>query len=292
MNVTSLIKTLVINGAFAAAGYYVHKNAVPGEIAWKIAGVALTVAWLARIAVRLTAGYKKVKAKAGGTVSLKNIDQVGAATLPDWMLGYYNTEKKIYRHAWRALTFAPIHAQGGFSTYVPPANGIKAVLLSIVLAVLGAWGATSLLASLGSGTTGVIGAVALVALSVYLIAWIIGDWRASKEGAHQLVDGALQLKLGVRSAVTVPLDAIACCTVSEVPATTGTADDAAVLKLSATASTNVLIELRSHQNLSITRFGYPVSMNTRQIALQLANPHEFIEAITQKLQASDERLSA
>jgi hypothetical protein len=291
MNVTSLIKVLVINGLFAAAGYYIHQNAVPGAIGWKIAGVSLTVAWLARLVIRLNIKYKKIKAKAGGTVSLKNIDQVGAATLPDWMLGYYNTEKKIYKHAWRALTFAPVRTQGEFSTYVPPANGIKSALLSVILAVLSAWGATCLLALLGSGTTGVISAVTCVALCVYLIAWIIGDWRATKEVAHQLVEGALQLNLGVRSAVTVPLDAIARCTVSDAAATAGTADDAA-LKLSVTTSSNVLMELYFPQELAVTRFGYPVSMSTRQIALQLVNPHEFVETITRQLQPGKDLLSA
>lgn len=288
---TSLIKFIIINGLFLAAGYYIYNNAVPGEMSWKIAGGVLTTVWVLRLYFAVTGKLKTIKERTGGDISVKNIDAVGAAALPDWMVGYYDIEKKIYKYSWRVVTFAKVQAQPGFATHVPLANGIKALVYTAVICGLCAWGAVALMAWLGSGVTGILSAVGMGLLAIYLGAWILGDWRATKEHRHVIGDDALQLRMGVRSAASIPLDAIARCVVLTDPAALATGADAP-LRISASSSANVLVELASKQPIAITRFGYPVPTSASQVALQLEHPHEFVVTLTQKLQARSAELAA
>lgn len=281
---TSLIKFIIINGLFLAAGYYIYQNAVPGEMSWKIAGGVLTTVWVLRLYFAVTGKLKIIKEKTGGDISVKNIDAVGAAALPDWMGGYYDIEKKIYKYSWRVVTFARIEPQPGFATHVPAANGVKALVYTAIVCGLCAWGAVALMAWLGTGVSGILSAIGMGLLAVYLGAWLLGDWRATREHRHVIADDALQLRLGVRSAASIPLDAIARCVVLTDPAALATGADAP-LRISASASANVLVELASKQPIAITRFGYPIPTSAAQVALQLENPHEFVVTLNQKLQA-------
>lgn len=286
MKIISLIKSVVVYGCFIGAGYYIHKNAVPGEISWKIAGAILTVAWVARVTLSLTSSYRKAQAKMGRPISMKNIGEASTATMPDWLLGYYNTEKKIYRFAWRALRFASRDETEGFLVRVPRANGIRAALLAGIVVSFGVWAAFGLVEWLGTGSSGIITAVVAAGLALYVAIWILGDWRATTEYRHRIYDSTVELNLGVRRSVTIPLGAIARC---------GAAGNAypvqpvvpggTTLDMSLGTSPSVLLELLGTPEFAITRFGYPIPASISVIALTPVDADGFIAAVSRKLHA-------
>lgn len=288
VNIAPLIKSVITYGFLIGAGYYVHQHAVPGEISWKIASAGLTILWVVRVIHATITGYRKTRKKIGGAISMENIGQVGTAIMPDWTLGYYNTEKNIYKHAWRVMKFEPINADGGFSTFVPRANGVKVMLLSVMAVALLAWSINAVLAWLGTSSGGIIGAMVLVALAAYMVAWLTGDWRATREIQHRIGDRELQLNLGVRSAVTIPLSDIErCAAIPKARVSIGNGEGNAPLRMTVSGSCNVLVELFSKQDIVVTRFGYPFPVNTSAIALHLVDPAKFVDMLTKKLQARE-----
>lgn len=275
MNFTSTLRFLIINGLFLYAAYYIKTNAVPGEIRWTVAAVVLTVWWAARLIFAGVNKYKAVKEKTKGDISLKNIDQVGAATIPEWLLGYYETEKKMYLYFWRTLTFAPVKASAGYRNQIPASHAIKAVLKSAVAIGLCAWGGKALLDWLGTGTSGIVSAVTMGLLALYLLVWILGDWRGMRDIGQQLGAQTLDLSLGVRGEVSLPLSSIASMRVtSGVPAA-----GSAVLMLSGASDANVLVELHEEQELKVLRYGYPAPVRAAAIALKLEKPQAFIDSL-------------
>ena len=117
----------------------------------------------------------------------------------------------------------------------------------------------------------------LTATSVLTIAWLAADYQALGRGMLRIDVDSLDLRVGRRSAVRVPLSAVATVVRSpwrEVPAI-GTPDSRDYRNLMKPATPNVLVTLVAP---TMIRFPGGVVRQVRRLGLRLDDPAGFIAA--------------
>lgn len=273
---SKVLKKLAVGAIVVGAGYYIKSQAQTGDPLWTAAGWLLFALVVVRVGLALKRGAAIVRAKAASGVSLENVDVLATEMMPAQMRGYWQAEKTIYAAFWRAITLRSVNPSGTFALARGPRGMTIAAGWLLLVAILGPVLTMALLVAMPASWPQWPTEAGVALLALYAAIWVIGDRRALREGGHTVGNGALTLRLGVRSQASVAVADIARC------APFGTASagpEAQVWQVSPGEVANVLVELHAVMRIDAVWFGYPRALDKRFIALYVDQPDAFIAAL-------------
>lgn len=283
-NKTRFIKNLLIAVLVLSAGWFIRQQNVGAHhVGWTVAMWALGALVVVRIGLALRRGHKLVREHASSGVSLKSVDQITTASMPESMRGAYGLEKRMYAAAWRALTGKPLLRIAEFSVDGGPRSARMLTLASLALVAISG-GAVLAGVQLGLGLRGLLilgGATLFIAL--YLGAWLIGSRRILHESGHDISLDFLSLDVGLRASAVLPMAAVLRAHSADI---LGVLEPDDVWTLAPFDAPNVLVELDGLVDIDAKRFGYPTHMRKRFIALYVDEPSRFIAAVAHALPGS------
>jgi hypothetical protein len=279
-----LIKNVVFAVVIVTAGIVIRQqNEGAHHPGWTIALWALSAWVVLRIGLGLKRGHALLREHAADGLSLKSVDNITTASMPESVRGAYGLEKRMYAAAWRALTRKPVPRRAEFSVSAGARSASMLRLGVAAVLALSAAGALALVQADLSTRTLVLLCTGLGFLALYLLAWLIGSRRLLHESGHDISLDFLGLDLGIRASGAVPMTAIlrarTASGINELPP-----DD--VWTLAPFDAPNVLVELDGVVSIEAQRFGYPVTLRKRFIALYVDEPARFLSAIAHALPAS------
>lgn len=192
----------------------------------------------------------------------------------------HGVEKRVLAAAWRALARKPLQRTAEFPVAGGPRTARAASLAMLCLFLL-AGGA--MLAG-GQGGLGPVGMLALggitLVMTSYLCALLIGSRRILRESGHAISLDLLALDMGLHGSAVLPMSALLRAHRADIVAVLAPDD---VWLLSAFDVPNVLVELDGLVNIEAQRFGYPLTLRKRYVALYLNEPAQFLAAVANAL---------